>query len=72
MPSPAQLRAEIACAVRYGDTERATAARREYYTEQLAGKIKATVDLAPQLTTEQIERLRSLLPVPASHTREAA
>lgn len=72
MPSPAQLRAAIGRAVIKDNPVEATRLRAEYYTTILAAKIKETVDKAPPLTAEQIERLRGLLPVPTGRDEAGA
>lgn len=70
--TPAQWRAEIAWLVQRGHFERAEEARREYYTAVLAEKISATLAKSPPLSEAQLERLRSLLPVPVGSSREVS
>lgn len=59
-----RITAGIATAARIGDYEGADRLRAVLRTTKLAAKIREAVDAAPPLTSEQIEKLRSLLPLP--------
>jgi hypothetical protein len=60
-PSLAGRRAAIARAKKGKDPDAEREARREYAAEKLADFITRTVDSAPPLTSEQRERLATLL-----------
>lgn len=60
----AQLRAAIGRAVIAGDQTEADRLRAEYYTLILGDYIRDVLHKSPPLTTDQVERLRALLPLP--------
>ncbi|MDX2657874.1 hypothetical protein PV736_02200 [Streptomyces scabiei] len=64
MPSSLHHRARVASLARHrqDDDPELANARRELATENLAAHIKRVVDAAPPLNSEQLERLRALLP----------